>query len=78
MKKFCDFKLLKKINNYYEGKIKIIKTWSRSSVILPKFVGLTIYVHNGKKHIPIYISENMIGYKMGEFSKTRTFTKHKK
>ncbi|AXN02540.1 SSU ribosomal protein S19p (S15e) [Candidatus Vidania fulgoroideae] len=76
--KFCDFKLLKKINNYYEGKIKFIKTWSRSSTILPKFVGLTIFVHNGKKHIPVYVSENMIGYKIGEFSHTKISPKHKK
>ncbi|MGX7589075.1 30S ribosomal protein S19 [Candidatus Vidania fulgoroideorum] len=76
--KFCEYKLLKKINKYYEGKIKTIKTWSRSSTILPKFVGLNIFVHNGKKHIPVYISENMIGHKLGEFSYTRKYPNHKK
>ncbi|MGX7576671.1 30S ribosomal protein S19 [Candidatus Vidania fulgoroideorum] len=76
--KYCNYKLLKKINKYYEGKINIIKTWSRNSTIMPKFVGITIYVHNGKKHIPVYVSENMIGYKLGEFVYTRKFIKHSK
>jgi len=53
-----------------------IKTWSRRSTITPDFVGLTIGVHNGKQHIPVYISENMVGHKLGEFSMTRTFKQH--
>ena len=53
-----------------------IKTWSRRSTILPDFVGLTIAVHNGKQHIPVYVSENMVGHKLGEFAPTRTFRGH--
>lgn len=53
-----------------------IKTWSRRSTVLPDFVGLTIAVHNGKQHIPVYITENMVGHKLGEFSLTRTFKGH--
>jgi small subunit ribosomal protein S19 len=53
-----------------------IKTWSRRSTVLPDFVGLTIAVHNGKQHIPVYINENMVGHKLGEFSLTRTFKGH--
>ena len=53
-----------------------IKTWSRRSTILPDFVGLTIAVHNGKQHIPVYVSENMVGHKLGEFALTRTFKGH--
>lgn len=53
-----------------------IKTWSRRSTILPDFVGLTIAVHNGKQHVPVYISENMVGHKLGEFAVTRTFKSH--
>jgi small subunit ribosomal protein S19 len=53
-----------------------IKTWSRRSTVLPEFVGLTIAVHNGKQHIPVYITENMVGHKLGEFSLTRTFKGH--
>ena len=55
---------------------KVIKTWSRRSTILPEFVGHTIAVHNGKKFIPVYVTENMVGHKMGEFSPTRTFKGH--
>ena len=55
---------------------KPIKTWSRRSTILPDFVGLTIAVHNGKQHMPVYISENMVGHKLGEFALTRTFKGH--
>ncbi len=55
-----------------------IKTWSRRSTVLPDFVGLTIAVHNGKQHIPVYVSENMVGHKLGEFSHTRTFKGHSK
>ncbi|MSQ19674.1 MAG: 30S ribosomal protein S19 [Betaproteobacteria bacterium] len=53
-----------------------IKTWSRRSTVLPDFVGLTIAVHNGKQHIPVYVTENMVGHKLGEFSATRTFKGH--
>jgi small subunit ribosomal protein S19 len=53
-----------------------IKTWSRRSTILPEFIGLTIAVHNGKQHIPVFVTENMIGHKLGEFSLTRTFKGH--
>ncbi len=53
-----------------------IKTWSRRSTVLPDFIGLTIAVHNGKQHIPIYVTENMVGHKLGEFSHTRTFKGH--
>ena len=55
---------------------KPIKTWSRRSTVLPDFVGLTIAVHNGKAHIPVYVSENMVGHKLGEFALTRTFKGH--
>jgi len=55
---------------------KVIKTWSRRSTIVPEFVGLTIAVHNGKKFIPVFITEEMVGYKLGEFSPTRTFYSH--
>ena len=55
---------------------KVFKTWSRRSTITPDFVGLTIAVHNGKQHIPVYVSENMVGHKLGEFALTRTFKGH--
>ncbi|WP_292981851.1 30S ribosomal protein S19, partial [Nitrosomonas sp.] len=55
---------------------KPIKTWSRRSTVLPNFIGLTIAVHNGKQHVPVYITENMVGHKLGEFSHTRTFKGH--
>lgn len=74
---FIDPKLLKKVqalNN--SNQKKIIKTWSRASTISPEFVGHTIAVHNGKNMIPIYISENMVGHKLGEFSPTRVFRGH--
>jgi small subunit ribosomal protein S19 len=74
---YVDAKLLKKIETMNEARDKkIIKTWSRRSMILPEFVGHTLAVHNGKKFIPIYISENMVGHKLGEFSPTRTFRGH--
>lgn len=75
---FVDEKLLKKANEAKaDGKKTIIKTWSRRSVIIPDFVGLTFGVHNGRKFIPVYVTENMVGYKLGEFSPTRTFKGHK-
>ncbi|VAW36861.1 SSU ribosomal protein S19p (S15e) [hydrothermal vent metagenome] len=74
---FIDAHLEKKINQAVESQSKkIIKTWSRRSMVIPEMVGLTISVHNGKKFIPVFISENMIGHKLGEFSHTRTFYGH--
>jgi len=58
------------------GDKKIVKTWSRSSMIVPDFIGHTFAVHNGKKFIPVYVTENMVGHKLGEFSQTRTFKSH--
>ena len=74
---FIDFKLGKRVLEMNEGQKKsVIKTWSRRSVISPDFVGHTIAVHNGNKFIPVYITENMVGHKLGEFSPTRTFRSH--
>ncbi len=74
---FVDGHLVKKIEAAQAGQDKRpIKTWSRRSTVLPDFVGLTIAVHNGKQHIPVYITENMVGHKLGEFSLTRTFKGH--
>lgn len=75
---FVDEKLLKKIKviETQKEKRQIIKTWSRRSVVTPEMVGLTIAVHNGKKFIPVFITENMVGHKLGEFSPTRTFKGH--
>jgi small subunit ribosomal protein S19 len=74
---FIDGHLLEKITKAKEAKSKQpIKTWSRRSTILPDFVGLTIAIHNGRQHVPIYISENMVGHKLGEFALTRTFKGH--
>lgn len=74
---FVDEKLMKKVRVMMEsGEKKIIKTWSRRSTIVPEFIGYTFAVHNGKKFIPIYITENMVGHKLGEFAPTRTFRGH--
>lgn len=74
---FVDAHLLKKVESVRATSDKRpVKTWSRRSTVLPEFVGLTIAVHNGKQHIPVYISENMVGHKLGEFSLTRTFKGH--
>ena len=74
---FIDEKLLKKILQMEKsGKKKVIKTWSRRSVITPEFVGYTLAIHNGKQFIPVFISENMVGHKLGEFSPTRIFRRH--
>lgn len=75
---FVDETLLKKIRNIsaQREKRQVIKTWSRRSVVTPDMVGLTIAVHNGKKFIPVFITENMVGHKLGEFSPTRTFKGH--
>ena len=71
------YKLRKKIEaSKKSGKNQVVKTWSRSSMIIPDFVGQTIAVHNGKTHIPVYITENMVGHKLGEFSPTRNFRGH--
>lgn len=71
------YKLQRKIDEANESsKKKVIKTWSRSSMITPDFIGLTIAVHNGKQFIPVYITENMVGHKLGEFAPTRTFRGH--
>jgi small subunit ribosomal protein S19 len=74
---YYDAKLLKKIealNN--SGEKTVIKTWSRASTILPQMIGHTIAVHNGRRHVPIFITENMIGHKLAEFASTRTFRGH--
>jgi small subunit ribosomal protein S19 len=74
---WVDQKLLKKIINMdKKGEKKIVKTWSRRSVIVPQFVGHTIAIHDGRKHIPVYITENMVGHKLGEFAPTRIFRGH--
>ena len=74
---FVSHNLIVKINkNIEDNKKTVIKTWSRSSLITPDFVGQTIGVHNGKTHIPVYITENMVGHKLGEFSPTRVFKGH--
>ncbi len=74
---FVDQHILSKIIQANEtGNKKVIKTWSRRSVIIPDAVGLTFAVHNGKKFVPVYITENMIGHKFGEFAPTRVFTGH--
>ena len=74
---FVDDHLLEKVLKARDsGDKKIIKTWSRRSTVVPEMVGLTFAVHNGIKHIPVYVSENMVGHKLGEFSPTRTFKGH--
>ncbi len=74
---FVDGHLLKKISTALSiNDKKPIKTWSRRSTILPDFIGLTVAVHNGKQHIPVYVTENMVGHKLGEFALTRTFKGH--
>ena len=74
---FIDAHLLNKVDAVRTSNDKRpIKTWSRRSTILPDFIGLTIAVHNGKQHIPVFVTENMVGHKLGEFSLTRTFKGH--
>ncbi|MGO9613417.1 MAG: 30S ribosomal protein S19 [Dissulfurispiraceae bacterium] len=74
---FVDPKLMKKVEAVIEtGDKKMIKTWSRRSTITPEFIGLTFAIHNGRKFIPIYVTENMVGHKLGEFAPTRTFRGH--
>ena len=74
---YIDAKLLKKIDEAQQSRSsRVIKTWSRRSTIVPEMVGLTMAVHNGRKFVPVFISEDMVGHKLGEFSPTRTFYGH--
>ena len=74
---FCDESLLKKVEAQKDSKDKkVIQTWSRRSTIFPQFVGLTIAVYNGRTHVPVYVTEDMVGHKLGEFAPTRTFKGH--
>ena len=74
---FVDHHLAKKVSDASGSRVKKpIKTWSRRSMITPEFVGLTLQVHNGKLHMPVYVTDNMIGHKLGEFAPTRTFKGH--
>lgn len=74
---FVHYKLMQRVEDAQaSGKKSVIKTWSRASTITPEFVGLTIAVHNGKSFIPVYVTENMVGHKLGEFSPTRSFRGH--
>lgn len=74
---FISFKLLKKVEDMNDnGKRQVIRTWSRSSTIFPQMVGHTIAVHDGRRHVPVYITENMVGHKLGEFAPTRTYRGH--
>jgi small subunit ribosomal protein S19 len=73
---FVDFKLAKKVAALGSADRTIIKTWARASTISPDFVGRTIAVHNGKVHVPVFVTENMVGHKLGEFSPTRKFRGH--
>jgi len=74
---FSDEHLVKKVEGLnVSNEKKVIRTWSRRSTILPEFIGHTIAVHNGKKFIPVYVTENMVGHKLGEFSPTRTYRGH--
>lgn len=74
---FVEERLLRKVDQQRKtGTRQAIKTWSRSSTIIPDFVGLTFAVYDGKKHVPVFVTENMVGHKLGEFSPTRIFRKH--
>ncbi|HLQ95746.1 MAG TPA: 30S ribosomal protein S19 [Pseudogracilibacillus sp.] len=74
---FADDYLLKKVDNLNEAdKKQVIKTWSRRSTVFPSFVGHTFAVHDGRKHVPVYVTEDMVGHKLGEFAPTRTFKGH--
>ncbi len=74
---FVHYKLLKKIAELNDSKKKqVIKTWSRASMIMPEFVGHTVAVHNGKNFVPVYITENLVGHKLGEFAPTRVYRGH--
>lgn len=74
---FVEAKLFERINEMNEkGEKRVLKTWSRASTIFPQFVGHTIAVHDGRKHVPVYVTEDMVGHKLGEFAPTRTFKGH--
>lgn len=73
---FTDEKLLKKVRALQRGDKTVVKTWSRASTIAPDMVGFTIGVHNGKEHVPVFITEDMVGFRLGEFSPTRKFIRH--
>lgn len=74
---FVDHHLMAKVSDAQEsGSKRVIKTWSRRSTILPEFVGLTFAVHNGKKFVPVFVTDNMVGHKLGEFAPTRTYYGH--
>ena len=74
---FIQEKLLKRVQEMNKsGEKKVLKTWSRSSTIFPDFIGHTIAIHDGRKHVPVYITEDMVGHKLGEFAPTRTFRGH--
>lgn len=74
---YCNGKLLKRIEELNKkGEKQVIKTWARSSTIMPEMIGHTIGVHDGRRHVPIFITENMVGHKLGEFALTRTFRGH--
>ena len=74
---FVDITLLKKAEKLSQsGRKEVLKTWSRRSMIIPSMVGLTISVHNGRQHVPVFINEDMVGHKLGEFAMTRTFKLH--
>ena len=74
---FIDLHLLKKVQSAQaEGNKRPIKTWSRRSMVIPDMIGLTIAVHNGRQHVPVLVSENMVGHKLGEFAPTRTYRGH--
>jgi len=74
---FIDPKLLKKIEAMNQrGEKKVVRTWSRASMIFPQMVGHTLAVHDGRRHVPIYVTENMVGHRLGEFAPTRTFRGH--
>ena len=73
---YIDAKLMKKVANLRVGDKTIIKTWARASTVTPEMIGFTFGVHNGKEHIPVFVSEDMVGHKLGEFSPTRKFIRH--
>lgn len=73
---FVDDHLMKKVEAIGEGKKSVIKTWSRRSTIFPQFIGHTFGVHNGREHVPVYVTEDMVGHKLGEFAPTRTYRGH--
>lgn len=76
---FCDDHLMKKIENHSgKGDKKVIQTWSRRSTIFPDFIGFTIAVYNGREHVPVYVTEDMVGHKLGEFAPSRTYHGHGK